>query len=151
MSHNSSTLLPKGCFFVQLPSISDERGSLAFGEAEHHIPFPIKRVFWTYDIKGEGMRGDHAHRSCQMVLFPIGGSFDIEIDDGERQTLLHMDDPSQGVFIPPLVWCRLMNFTKDAACISLASEEYRAEDYIHDYEEFMMLTTDNGQQTTDNR
>jgi hypothetical protein len=86
-----------------------------------------------------------------MVLFPIGGSFDIEIDDGERQTLLHMDDPSQGVFIPPLVWCRLMNFTKDAACISLASEEYRAEDYIHDYEEFMKLTTDNGQQTTDNR
>lgn len=139
MSHNSSTLLPKGCFFVQLPNVSDERGSLAFGEAEHHIPFPIKRVFWTYDIQGDNMRGDHAHRTCQMVLFPIGGSFDIEIDDGERQTLLHMDDPSQGVFIPPLVWCRLMNFTKDAACISLASEEYRAEDYIHDYEEFIRL------------
>lgn len=139
MSHNSSTLLPKGCFFVQLPNISDKRGSLAFGEAEHHIPFPIKRVFWTYDIQGDNMRGDHAHRTCQMVLFPIGGSFDIEIDDGERQTLLHMDDPSQGVFIPPLVWCRLMNFTKDAACISLASEEYRAEDYIHDYEEFIRL------------
>ena len=149
MSHNSSTLLPKGCFFVQLPNISDERGSLAFGEAEHHIPFPIKRVFWTYDIQGDNMRGDHAHRTCQMVLFPIGGSFDIEIDDGERQTLLHMDDPSQGVFIPPLVWCRLMNFTKDAACISLASEEYRAEDYSHDYEEFMKLTTDNRQPTID--
>ena len=139
MSHNSSTLLPKGCFIVQLPNVSDERGSLAFGEAEHHIPFPTKRVFWTYDIQGDNMRGDHAHRTCQMVLFPIGGSFDIEIDDGERQTLLHMDDPSQGVFIPPLVWCRLMNFTKDAACISLASEEYRAEDYIHDYEEFIRL------------
>ena len=149
MSHNSSTLLPKGCFIVQLPNVSDERGSLAFGEAEHHIPFPIKRVFWTYDIQGDNMRGDHAHRTCQMVLFPIGGSFDIEIDDGERQTLLHMDDPSQGVFIPPLVWCRLMNFTKDAACISLASEEYRAEDYIHDYEEFMKLTTDNRQPTID--
>ena len=139
MSHNSSTLLPKGCFIVQLPNVSDERGSLAFGEAEHHIPFTIKRVFWTYDIQGDNMRGDHAHRTCQMVLFPIGGSFDIEIDDGENQMLLHMDDPSQGVFIPPLVWCRLMNFTKGAACISLASEEYRAEDYIHDYEEFKRL------------
>jgi len=139
MSHNSSTLLPKGCFIVQLPNVSDERGSLAFGEAEHHIPFTIKRVFWTYDIQGDNMRGDHAHRTCQMVLFPIGGSFDIEIDDGENQMLLHMDDPSQGVFIPPLVWCRLMNFTKGAACISLASEEYRAEDYIHDYEDFKRL------------
>lgn len=77
-----------------------------------------------------------------MVLFPIGGSFDIEIDDGNRQMLLHMDNPSQGVYIPPLVWCRLMNFTKNAACISLASEEYRAEDYIHDYEEFKQIAKD---------
>ncbi|MBQ8455204.1 MAG: FdtA/QdtA family cupin domain-containing protein [Bacteroidaceae bacterium] len=139
MSPNSSTLLPKGCYIVRLPNVSDERGSLAFGEAERHISFPIRRVFWTYDIQGDNMRGDHAHRSCQMVLFPIGGSFDIEIDDGERQTLLHMDDPSKGVFIPPLVWCRLMNFTKGAACISLASEEYRAEDYIYNKEEFKRL------------
>ena len=150
MSPISSTLLPKGCFIVQLPKVSDERGSLAFGEAERHIPFPIKRIFWTYNIVGRNMRGDHAHRTCKMVLFPIGGSFDIEIDDGERCTTLHMDDSSQGIYIPPLVWCRLMNFTADADCISLASEEYRAEDYIHDYEEFIMLTKDNGQQTADN-
>ena len=70
-----------------------------------------------------------------MVLFPIGGSFDIELDDGEVRQTLHMDDPSQGVFIPPFVWCRLMNFSPGAACISLASEEYLAEDYIYDYEE----------------
>ena len=134
--------LPKGCFMVQLPRISDERGSLAFGEAERHIPFAIKRIFWTYDIQGGNMRGDHAHRSCEMVLFPIGGSFDIEIDDGRQRVLLHMDDASRGVYIPPLVWCRLMNFTRDAACISLASEEYRAEDYIHDYEEFKLIAED---------
>ena len=145
MSQNNTLQLPKGCFMVQLPKISDERGSLAFGEAERHIPFSIRRIFWTYDIQGESIRGDHAHRSCGMVLFPIGGSFDIEIDDGERREVLHMDDASLGVYIPPLVWCRLMNFTRNAACISLASEEYKAEDYIHDYEEFVRLTTDNRQ------
>ena len=139
MSLNTSSLLPKGCFMVQLPKVSDERGCLTFGEAERHIPFPVRRVFWTYDIQGSSLRGDHAHRTCEMVLFPIGGSFDIEIDDGEQCELLHMDDPSCGVYIPPLVWCRLMNFTKCAACISLASEEYRAEDYIHDYEEFIKM------------
>ena len=139
MSENTTPQLPKGCFMVQLPKISDERGTLTFGEAERHIPFPIKRIFWTYNIKGSNMRGDHAHRTCEMVLFPVGGSFDIEIDDGEKREVLHMDDPSQGVYIPPLVWCRLMNFTPDAACISLASEEYRAEDYIHDFEEFLKL------------
>ena len=140
MSRNTALGLPKGCYIVQLPRISDQRGSLAFGEAEQHIPFPIRRVFWTYDIHDGNMRGNHAHRTCEMVLFPIGGSFDIELDDGENTMVLHMDNPSQGVYIPPLVWCRLTNFTKDAACISLASEEYRAEDYIHDYEEFKTLT-----------
>lgn len=149
MSQNNTSQLPKGCFIVQLPKVSDERGCLAFGEAEHHIPFPIRRVFWTYGIQGASMRGDHAHRTCEMVLFPLGGSFDIEIDDGQCCVTLRMDDASQGVYIPPLVWCRLMNFTKEAACISLASEEYRPEDYIHDYEEFIKLTTDNGQPTTD--
>ena len=85
------------------------------------------------------MRGDHAHRTYEMVLFPIGGCFDIEVDDGKDTVVLHMDDSSQGVYIPPLVWCRLMKFSKGAACISLASEEYCAEDYIHDYEEFKSL------------
>lgn len=136
MSLNTELRLPKGCFIVQFPKIADQRGCLAFGEGERHIPFSIKRIFWTYNIQDGNMRGDHAHRTCEMVLFPIGGSFDIELDDGENKTVLHMDDPSRGVFIPPLVWCRLMNFTKDAACISLASEEYRAEDYIYDYKEF---------------
>ena len=139
MSYNTALPLPKGCFIVQFPKISDHRGNLAFGEGNKHIPFPIKRIFWTYDIQGENMRGDHAHRTCEMVLFPIGGSFDIELDDGEHCEVLHMDDPSRGVFIPPLVWCRLMNFTKSAACISLASEPYSADDYIHDYDEFMRL------------
>ena len=139
MSRNTALQLPKGCFLVQFPKVSDERGSLAFGEAQRHVPFPIKRIFWSYDVLDGTMRGDHAHRTCEMVLFPIGGSFDIELDDGEHKVVLHMDDPSQGVFIPPLVWCRLMNFTPNAACISLASEEYRSEDYIHDYDEFKRL------------
>ena len=139
MSRNTALQLPKGCFLVQFPKVSDERGSLAFGEAERHIPFAVKRIFWSYDVQDGNMQGDHAHRTCEMVLFPIGGSFDIELDDGELKIVLHMDDPSQGVFIPPLVWCRLMNFTPNAACISLASEEYRSEDYIHDYDEFKRL------------
>ena len=140
MTEKPTFQLPKGCFFVQLPRITDERGNLAFGESERHIPFAIKRVFWTYGIKDGNLRGDHAHRTCEMVIFPLGGSFDIEVDDGHSQVLLHMDDPSRGIFIPPLVWCKLSAFSPEATCVSLASEEYRAEDYIHDYNEFLTLT-----------
>ncbi|MCH5168877.1 MAG: FdtA/QdtA family cupin domain-containing protein [Prevotellaceae bacterium] len=139
MISDKNIQLPKGCFMVQLPKISDHRGCLTFGEGEKHIPFPIRRIFWTYNIQDDCMRGDHAHRTCEMVLFPVGGSFDIEVDDGSRTVILHMDDPSCGIYIPPLVWCRLGSFTPHAACVSLASEEYRSEDYIHDYQEFQKL------------
>ena len=132
--------MPKGCRLIELPLISDERGSLAFGECERHIPFKIERVFWTYNIKGENIRGDHAHRTCQMVIFPLGGCFKMEVDDGEEKIVLEMNDPHVGILIPPLVWCKLYDFTKDAACVSLASEPYSDEDYIHDYEEFKSLT-----------
>lgn len=136
---DTSFQLPHGCRWVELPKIADERGCLAFGEAERHVPFPIKRVFWTFNVRGDGMRGDHAHRTCHMVLFPIGGCFDLELNDGSHTILLHMDDPSRGILIPPLVWCRLTHFEPSAACISLASEEYRAEDYIHNFEEFKRI------------
>lgn len=125
---------------IQLPKITDERGSLAFGESSAHIPFDIKRIFWTYDIRDSKMRGDHAHRTCSMVIFPLGGSFTIEVDDGHTKAEVLMDDPSLGILVPPLVWCRLYAFSTNAACVSLASEPYTKEDYIHDYDEFLNLT-----------
>ena len=66
----------------------------------------------------------------------------MEVDDGKEQIVLEMNDPHVGILIPPLVWCKLYDFTPEAACVSLASEPYSAEDYIHDYEEFLELTTE---------
>lgn len=83
------------------------------------------------------MRGDHAHRTCSMVLFPVGGSYQIELDDGAFSSTLHMKDPHVGLLVPPGVWCRLYGFTPEAACVCLASHPYDADDYIHDYDEFL--------------
>ena len=137
MNEKDTILLPRGCSLVTLPGVSDARGMLAFGECGRHIPFDIKRVFWTYNVQDGCCRGDHAHRTCSMVLFPIGGSYDIELDDGSLRVPLHMEDPRVGELIPPGVWCRLSGFTSSAACVCLASHPYEAEDYIHDYDEFL--------------
>lgn len=139
MHKDLSNDLPKGCRWVELPRIADNRGELAFCEGMNHIPFEIKRIFWTYNIKDTSIRGDHAHRTCSMVLFPMGGSYRIELDDGYMKKELLMDDPHRGMFIPPNVWCRLYDFQEHATCVSLASEVYTAEDYIHDYEEFLQI------------
>ena len=139
MNINSGLKMPKGCRLIELPLISDERGARAFGECCRHIPFKIERVFWTYNIKDGHARGDHAHRTCQMVIFPLGGSFKMEVDDGEEKIVLEMNDPHVGILIPPMVWCKLFDFTPEAACVSLASDPYSAEDYIHDYNDFRRL------------
>lgn len=129
--------LPKGCSLIHLPNVVDDRGMLTFVEGNRHIPFEIKRIFWTYNVKEGEMRGNHAHRTCSMVLFPVGGGYGIELDDGSYRCTLHMNDPHIGLLVPPGVWCRLSDFTSEAACVCLASHLYDADDYIHDYDEFL--------------
>ena len=130
----------KKCRLIELPTIADERGSLSFGENNRQWPFSVERVFWTYDVNEGAQRSNHAHRTCSMVLFPLGGGWNIDIDDGTNTQSLRMDDPRIGLLIPPLVWCRLYDFDSGACCVSLASDLYDADDYIHDYKEFLTLT-----------
>ena len=141
MNQNENITLPAGCKLICLPKSLDMRGKLAFGEGGRHLPFDIKRVFWTYDITDNNVRGDHAHRTSCQILFPIGGSFCVDLDDGMQVATLRMDDPSVGILIPPLVWSRQYGFTKHAACVCLASDFYDAADYIHSYEEFKQLVS----------
>ncbi len=128
----SDIALPRGCRLIELPNVTDERGSLCFLEGERHIPFKIERVFWTYQVKPEAVRGDHAHKRCSMVLFPVGGELTIDLDDGQSYVALRMDRPNVGVLIPPFVWSRQFDFTEHAACVCLASTVYEADDYIYE-------------------
>jgi len=137
MCNANSQVLPKGCKLITLPNVVDSRGMLAFGECQKEIPFEIKRVFWTYNITEGHSRGDHAHRTCSMVLFPLGGSFRILLDDGEMKVTLLLDKANVGVLIPPGVWSIQSHFTQNASCVCLASDVYDADDYIHSYEEFL--------------
>ena len=72
-----------------------------------------------------------------MVLFPVGGSYEIELDDGFMKKVLRMEDSHVGLLVPLGVWCRLYNFSPMAASVCLASDVYDADDYIHDYHEFL--------------
>ena len=52
------------CRLLQLPNLEDRRGILTFVEANRHVPFPIARVYYLYDVPGGAERGGHAHRVC---------------------------------------------------------------------------------------
>jgi UDP-2-acetamido-3-amino-2,3-dideoxy-glucuronate N-acetyltransferase len=117
---------------------ADLRGSLAVGELPGDgIPFTPRRWFVVYDVPGREVRGEHAHRRCHQFLICVHGSVRVAIDDGEQRTEVDLEDPTLGLYVPPLVWASQYRYESDAALLVLASDPYDPDDYIRDYEEFL--------------
>ena len=74
------------CRIIELPKIADPRGNLTFLEADRHVPFGIKRVFYLYDVPGGADRGGHALKSCHQFLIAMSGSFDVIVYNGKDKT-----------------------------------------------------------------
>jgi dTDP-4-dehydrorhamnose 3,5-epimerase-like enzyme len=127
------------CKVLSLPKIKDPRGNLTFIEENAHIPFDIKRIFYIYDVPTEESRGAHAHRSLHQFLICLSGSFDVAIDDGEYQAVIHLNRPWRGLHIPPMIWAGEINFDPGTVCLVLASDLYKEDDYIRDYSLYMHL------------
>jgi 2-polyprenyl-3-methyl-5-hydroxy-6-metoxy-1,4-benzoquinol methylase len=125
------------CRIVQLPKISDPRGNLTFIENSRHIPFDIRRIYYLYDVPGGSDRGGHAHKKLQQVVVATSGSFDVVLDDGYRQQRYHLNRSYQGLYIGPMMWRYLDNFSSGAVCMVLASDPYDESDYYRDYDEFV--------------
>ncbi len=124
------------CKLVDLPVVEDPQGNLAFAEAESHVPFPIARSFHVYGIPAGAQRGGHSHRTLEQVVFCLSGSFEIVVDDGERRQPFLLDDPSAGLYLPPLVWHDMGRFESGTVYTVLASAAYDESDYIRDYDAF---------------
>lgn len=118
---------------------SDTRGSLVAIEALHDIPFEIKRVYYIFGTPGNVKRGFHAHKQLQQVLICVHGSCTILLDDGVEREEIILTTPTQGLFVDRMVWREMYNFSPDAVLVVLASDYYKKEDYIWDYQEFKLL------------
>lgn len=124
------------CRLIELPKIQDPRGNLTFVESGEHIPFDIQRVYYLYDVPGGADRGAHAHRRLNQFVVAMSGSFDIVLDDGAKKKRFHLNRSYFGLYICPMMWRHLDNFSSGAVCMVLASAKYNAADYIRDYAEF---------------
>ena len=124
---------------IEFPEISDSRGKLTFAEVPGLLPFVPKRFFLIYDVPGNDVRGDHAHRELHQILICIKGSCRVSIDDAQNCFELVLDKPTLALYIPPLLWAKQYKFSSDAVLLVLASHIYIAEDYIRDYDEFLRL------------
>jgi hypothetical protein len=125
------------CHQIELPKITDPRGNLTFIEQERHVPFEIKRVYYLYDVPGGATRAGHAHKTLQQVLIAIAGSFDVLLDDGKAKQRYQMNRSYCGLYVYPLTWRVIDNFSSGAVCLSIVSELYDENDYLRNYNEFL--------------
>ena len=115
----------------------DERGSLIALEHNKNIPFQIKRVYYIFGTKDSVRRGFHAHKNLKQVLVCVSGSCKILLDDGKEKTEILLDEPNQGLFIDPMIWHEMFDFSSDCVLMALADDIYDEGDYIRQYDEFL--------------
>jgi len=132
------------CEIIELPKIQDCSGNLTFIESNNHIPFDIQRAYYLYDVPGGAERGAHAHKTLHQLLIAMSGSFNIILDDGRSKKTFHLNRSYLGLYIPPMTWRLLNNFSSGSVCMVLASDKYDESDYIRDYNEFVYATQKQG-------
>ena len=125
------------CRLIDLPRVNDPRGNLTFIEGSRHVPFEIKRVYYLYDVPGGAERGGHAHRKLQEFIVAMSGSFDVVLNDGTQKKRFHLNRSYFGMYVTPMVWRELDNFSSGSVCMVLASSFYDEADYYRNYDEFL--------------
>lgn len=125
------------CRLIELPRITDPRGNLTFIEGENHIPFEIKRVYYLYDVPGGATRAGHGHKTLEQLMIAMSGSFDVELDDGRAKKKYHLNRSYYGLYIPPMIWREIDNFSSGSVCLVLASDLFDESDYHRDHQEFL--------------
>lgn len=127
----------ENCKIINLPKIQDPRGNLTFIEAGNHVPFDIQRVYYLYDVPGGAERGGHAHKALHQLIIAMSGSFDVVLDDGTKKWRVHLNRSYSGLYVCPMMWRELDNFSSGSVCMVLASNHYDESDYYRNYAEFM--------------
>jgi len=126
------------CKIIQLPKTTDPRGNLTYIEGRRQIPFEIKRVYYLYDVPGGSTRGGHAHKDLHQLIIAMSGSFDVVLNDGSQQQRFHLNRSYYGLYVCPMLWRELDNFSSGSVCMVLASNYYDEADYYRDYEQFLV-------------
>jgi hypothetical protein len=124
------------CRTVELPRVYRPEGSLTAVHGRGEVPFDIARVYYLYDVPGGSERGGHAHRELHQLIIAMSGSFDVHLDDGTARATFHLNRSYVGLYVCPMIWRAIDNFSSGSVCMVLASHHYSEGDYYRDYDEF---------------
>ena len=124
---------------INLPKILDKRGNLSFFENPKQLPFEIARTYWIYDVPGGETRGSHAFKEQQEFIVALSGSFDVVLNDGEKEDRFSLNRSYYGVLVPKMYWRKMENFSTNSLALIVSDKKFAEDDYIRDFEEFKRL------------
>lgn len=128
------------CKKFKFDKISDGRGSLTPIEYPKDLPFEIKRIYYIYGVEKDAERGFHSHKDLEQILIAVNGSIKIRIKTHLLEEIVELNKPEEGLYIGPMIWREMFDFSEGAVLLVLASHEYDEADYIRDYEEYKVLS-----------
>ena len=132
-----SDLGVRGVRLYEMPLVTDLRGNLTYAEQDGFLPFIPKRYFLVFDVPSKDVRGEHAHRECHQFLVCVKGNCSVVVDDSQNRAEILLNRPNLGLHIPPMIWATEYKYSQDAVLMVLASDVYKADDYIRDYDQFL--------------
>ncbi len=120
-------------FFNDFPD-----GNLVIGEAKKTIPFNIKRIYFINNLfNKKSIRGKHAHKKLEQIIFCVNGYFTLTLDDGKNKQKILMNNPYRGIRLGPKLWHTMTKFSSDCVILVLTNDYYKESDYIRDYDQFL--------------
>jgi hypothetical protein len=125
--------------WIDLHPHLDSRGSLTAIEGGHAVPFEIKRVYFLRGVTSD--RAGHAHRDTEQLIIPLVGHFVVTLSDGRETRRFFCDDPARGLYIVPMLFIRLTEFTSDAVALVLASTHYDKSRSLRSWEDYLATVT----------
>ena len=126
-----------GCKVIRIKTIPTvNAGELSFFESSHDIPFNVQRIYYISKVPEGVRRGFHAHKELQQLLFCPYGRIQLVLENKDQREEIELSDPSIGVIIDQPTWREMLWLQKDSVLCVAASDYYKVEDYIRDYNEF---------------
>ena len=123
--------------WIDLPAVTDDRGTLTAVEGMVDSPFTINRIFYMHHVSAD--RGGHAHRDTDQVVIGISGRHVIEVRDATRSLRFVLDNPDRGLYLPRMTFTTLLDFSVDAVSLVLASTHYDRSRSIRTFPEYLAV------------
>lgn len=130
---------------IEFNELGDERGNLVVIEGDgFDIPFDIKRVFYIHGSDSAVVRGQHANKETEFLLINVSGSSKVRVDNGLETEIIELNRPRMGLYLSPMLWKDMYDFSKDSVLLVLASKHYDASEYIRDHNEYIQIMKNEG-------